>query len=192
MPSATSIPERGLAALWGFAEATVFFIVPDVVVTKVATEKGARAAVEMAAYATGGALAGGALAYLQGRRGAGRAWRLYRRLPAIDDAMITAVRRQVAERGPVALILGPMAARPYKLYAVAAGEAGQSLPAFLTYSVPGRATRFLLAGLGCAVARRLGDHITTPRSRTVLWSVSWIGIYALLWRRRPATQDRLT
>jgi membrane protein YqaA with SNARE-associated domain len=49
------------AALWGFAEATLFFIVPDVLLSIIAVRRGRRPAWIAMAWTIAGAIAGGAL-----------------------------------------------------------------------------------------------------------------------------------
>jgi hypothetical protein len=57
----------GLAFAWGLAEATVFFVVPDVWISRLALSSW-RAALRGCALALVGALVGGVLLYLAGGR----------------------------------------------------------------------------------------------------------------------------
>lgn len=59
-----------IAALWGIAEATVFFIVPDVWISFVAARRDWKAGVLAACLACTGALIGGAIMYLWASRDA--------------------------------------------------------------------------------------------------------------------------
>ena len=54
---------NAIAAFWGFAEATLFFIVPDVWLTAITVRLGRMAAFRAAAWTIAGALFGGALMY---------------------------------------------------------------------------------------------------------------------------------
>ena len=59
----TSAIIAGIALAWGFAEATLFFIVVDVLITYVTVYFGMRRGVETVFFATIGAVAGGAAMY---------------------------------------------------------------------------------------------------------------------------------
>ncbi len=65
-------PARGyaLSAAWGFAEATLFFIVPDVIVTFLAFRYGFRRGWIAAAWAAFGAVIGGIVIYVWAGRDA--------------------------------------------------------------------------------------------------------------------------
>ena len=85
------VTRRGLilvgALAWGFAEATLFFIVPDVLLTLVATTDG-RLALVACLFAVCGALLGGALMYAWGAEDAVGAKAVLERLPAVHATMI--------------------------------------------------------------------------------------------------------
>lgn len=173
----TSSGRRGAAAfLWGLAEATLFFIVPDLLVSAVALER-LRAALVACAWATAGALAGGVLMYAWGALAPAEAWSALDRVPGIGPAMQEGVRAALAEHGLAALFLGPLTGTPYKLYAVAAGQQGLSLAAFLLVSVPARALRFvLLALLTRAIAQLLPERRRLP-VLAVCWLVFYLGYF---------------
>jgi membrane protein YqaA with SNARE-associated domain len=150
------------AFLWGLAEATLFFIVPDVLLSAAALNR-LRPALVACAWATAGALLGGALMFAWGTHDPAAAWAMLDRIPAIDAAMQTGVREALGEHGLAALFLGPLTGTPYKLYAVAAGQAGLSLAAFLLVSIPARAVRFvLLCLLVHWISRKLPDAARLP------------------------------
>jgi membrane protein YqaA with SNARE-associated domain len=52
-----------LALFWGFAEATLFFIVPDVLLSAIAVWRGRRSALHGTAWTIAGAVLGGLLMY---------------------------------------------------------------------------------------------------------------------------------
>lgn len=151
-------PRTGrFAAAWGFAEASLFFIVPDVLLSAIALRH-RRAALRASFWATAGALAGGAAMYAWGAVAPDFAWLALDRVPAIHAAMWWQVHDSLAEHGLGALFLGPLTGVPYKLYAVAAGQQALPFAAFLLVSVPARALRFvLIVWLTHAIARRLPE-----------------------------------
>jgi membrane protein YqaA with SNARE-associated domain len=171
-----------LAALWGFSEATLFFIVPDVFLTVVAL-RDRRAALFCCGAAVAGALAGGLLLYLWGRADPSGATSALLAVPAIGQGMIQDVRNGLASRGLVALFLGPLKGTPYKIYAVLSGDMGLSLPLFLLVSLPARGMRFLFVTLAASWASR--DPLAAwplGRKRVVaiaLWTVFYAVYFAV-------------
>ncbi len=171
---------HAFAFAWGFAEATLFFVVPDVLITWIAL-RDRRRALGACLSALAGALAGGALMAVLGHAHpqAVHAW--LDRVPAIGPALIDQARDAMRQLGGVALIGGAFTGVPYKLYAAQALASGLSLPMLLAWTVPARLSRFvLLALLTHAVAGWL-----RPRTRagtvTAIWAVAWIVNYALYW-----------
>ena len=171
-----------IAALWGFSEATLFFIVPDVFLTVVAL-RDRRAALLCCGTAVAGALAGGLLLYRWGKADPSGAASALLAVPAIGQGMIQDVRNSLASRGLVALFLGPLKGTPYKIYAVASGEMGVSLPLFLLVSIPARGVRFLAVTLAASWASR-GPLASWPLARkralaVALWTVFYAAYFAL-------------
>ena len=165
-----------LAAAWGLAEATVFFIVPDVLLTFVALQNGKRAT-KLCLWTLGGALVGGTIMFWWGSHDKGVAEDLLVEIPAIDLAMLEKVEGQIEEGGAKALFVGPITGRPYKIYAVNAGGTGVSYVTFLLVIVPTRLLRFLaLAWLTTAISKSLLRK-KSPRFKTLLQIAIWMGFY---------------
>lgn len=163
-----------VAGIWGFAEATLFFLVPDIWIGLLAMFSW-RAGPRAVAWAVAGALAGGALMY-----GVGavlppeQSARLLEMVPAVSPAMIERVEEEMQAQGPAAMLLGPLQGTPYKIYARTAGVQGESLLVMLLWSVPARAARFLLIA---AVAALFGWVV-----RRVTPAAAWrIGPYLVAW-----------
>lgn len=164
------------AFLWGLAEATLFFIVPDVLLSAAALNR-LKAALIACAWATAGALIGGIAMYFWGMSSPPEAWSLLDRIPAINPAMQMEVRESMAAQGLGALFIGPITGTPYKLYAVAAGQQGFSLFTFLLLSVPARAARFVLVCLlAYTVSRLLSGRFSTPARYGIL-AGCWLVFY---------------
>lgn len=173
-----------LAAAWGFAESTLFFIVPDVWLSYLAL-RSARAALIGCVFTTAGALAGGALMYGWAARDQAAALEAIDRVPAVSPRMIDRVGSDLDGQGLVALFTGPLGARPYKIYAVQAPGAGIGIVPLLLVSVLSRASRFVLVSLLAAwISRRwLAEW---PRRRK-LWLLSgfWIAFYVFFLTMMP-------
>jgi hypothetical protein len=173
--------DAAIAALWGFAEAVLWFIVPDVFLTWVAVRKGVRPALWLSAFAVAGAIVGGLFTYGWGATAAGFGETAMAWLPGIDAAMIDRVESEVAASGSAALLDGPRQAQPYKLYALAAGDQGTSVLALVGWTIPGRAFRFVLSSVVAAALGAVGRRLLPQRVVVGLWATFWLVVYAWLW-----------
>lgn len=172
-----------IALGWGFAEATFFFIVPDVWIGLLALFSW-RAGLRAAAWAVAGALLGGALMFgVGGQLDRDAGVRLLDAVPAASPAMIERVEGEMRERGPASVMLGPLQGTPYKIYAWAAGEQRQSLVALLLWSIPARAVRFVAIAAVAALYGRLAPH-KTLEVRWLLgpYLLAWVVFYGLYFR----------
>ena len=130
------------ALLWGFAEATLFFIVPDVLITYAALF-GLPLALFAALFSLLGALIGGTLMYRLGAKSSA----LFPKIPGITPSMIEHVKKELVTKKDLAVFLGPIKGIPYKLYASFAPKAGIPFWRFFLVSIPARFTRFLIAAV---------------------------------------------
>lgn len=173
-----------LEGAWGFAEATLFFVVPDVALCAHATKSGRRALVGCA-WATLGAVLGGTLMWFWGAHDLAGASGAAGALPSISDGMIERVGDAVGRDGLASLFVGPLTGTPYKLYALHAGDQGVSLLPFVLVSVPARALRFLaVTGLTAWASRW---PVFRERRDRLLWTVVlvWVVFYAVYWAVVP-------
>jgi len=169
------------AFLWGLAEATFFFIVPDVLLTLTAQRRGFRAATLATLFAVAGACVGGALMWRLGQGYPERVVALLDLLPAISPAMIADARPALAENPFLALIKGALSGVPYKVFAALAAHAGLPVATFLAITIPARAARFLLLCAATALADRLAARWLTRRMRTLILIGGWAIFYAVYW-----------
>ena len=88
-----------LAGLWGFAEATLFFIVPDVLLTWIAVRHGTAQAVKASFAAAVGAMLGGVAMYTWGAHDPALARTVVSAVPAIPASMISGVGAEVQNGG---------------------------------------------------------------------------------------------
>src|SRR5690606_18822018 len=96
---------RAVALLWGFAEATLFFVIPDVWIGFVALH-GLRQGLAAAAWTLPGALAGGAAVYLASHENQMAVLAVFDRLPAIGDALVLRALGHLEQHGWLGLLLG--------------------------------------------------------------------------------------
>jgi membrane protein YqaA with SNARE-associated domain len=166
-----------LAIAWGLAEATVFFIVPDVLLTYLAL-KDPRRATKACLWVLVGALVGGIAMFCWGHYDLKCAEKFLTAVPAIDEELLNKVEQQIDDDGVKATFFGPMAGRPYKIYAVYAGAKDISFPSFLLVSIPARLLRFiLLTWITWWVASKLLTKLQTRKKAFVLTAV-WIAFYS--------------
>ncbi len=174
-----------LGAVWGFAEATLWFIVPDLPLTFLVF-KSTRIALRAAIWATLGALLGGTLMYVWGNSAADVARHWVSGVPGISMSMIEEVRDELASDGNRALFRGPLNGVPYKVYAIEAGAGERSLAAFLLVSVPARLARFLISIAIVAVISRVATarRISATAQKCLLLGF-WLIFYVFYLSRMP-------
>lgn len=173
---------HALAAAWGFAEACIFFIVPDVLLSWIALSDLRRALVACL-FALAGALLGGVLVWFWGGGHPEPFRSLFAALPGIDASLLAAVQAQVQQEGLSAVLLGPLRGTPYKLYALEAAVQHYPLLPFLLISIPARLVRFLLVTLLVGGIRNsLGARLSLSGARwthALCWSAfyGWYFLY---------------
>lgn len=173
------------AFIWGVAEATLLFFVPDVLLSYIGVKRGVKAAARASAVAAIGASLGGVLMYLWSTHDAATAREAVLAVPAISDAMAARAENAMAEQGWfAAMLLGPLSSTPYKVYAIFAPHAGAPLPLFMLASVIARLPRFLIVGCGAAlIARWLEPRLGRKRVLWVLigaWMAFYLAFFALV------------
>ncbi len=172
-----------LALLWGFAEGTFFFIIPDVFLSYAAILNWRRTWRHVLA-STLGALLGGALLFQWSTAAPVQARGAISRVPFVTEGMFAQVDSGFRSHGLLSVFLGSVSGIPYKLYAVE-GPKFCSEMEFLIATPPARLIRFLLtwSGFG-AVARWLqmkyGWREWKP---TLAHAAVWIMVYSFYWGR---------
>lgn len=168
---------NAFAIIWGLAEATVFFIVPDVLLSWLALHNYKHALVACL-YALSGALLGGGMIWLLGQTDAEAGRALFASLPAINDGMVADVRSQLENSGLISLFQGPLTGTPYKIYALEAGSLDYGLLIFLLVSILSRLIRFVVVAVFVGTLGRLLAHRLTLGQRRGLLAVCWTGFYS--------------
>ncbi len=170
--ASATVADHPVAFAWGFAEATAFFVVPDVWLSLVAL-RDPRRALAACGTATAGAVLGGLVTrHWSTRVTAEQSADLLTHIPAIGSAMLLQVDDEVARLGYRAMLNGPRRGVPYKLYARSAGLHGLPAKGLVVWTVPARIGRFLLvaggtAALARSVRRRGWLAAGTPLARLV-------------------------
>lgn len=165
------------ALWWGFAEATLFFIVPDVLLSYLA-RKDLKVGLIACLFALVGAISGGLMMYYWGYENEAAAIAGVVKVPAIDMAMVESASGHIEEEGALALFRGAFGGVPYKVYAVQSFGSTIGLIPFVIISILSRLCRFVavtcLFHFGLKVLRRVGVN-TDAR---ILLAVVWIAFYS--------------
>jgi len=169
------------SALWGFAEATFFFVVPDVLFTRTTLLSVKRGWQQLFAAVIGATLAG-ALMYLWASGSPAQARSAVAAVPFLGEKIITPAEQRWNDRGTPSLFSNPLSGVPYKVYAVLA-PSHVSLSAFLLLSLPLRAERMLLSMI---VFVPLGMWVRKDESRRRqigmrIHLAFWLLVYAVYW-----------
>ena len=172
-----------VAMLWGFAEGTFFFIIPDVFLSFVAILSWRRTWKHLLASAIG-ALLGGALLFHWSTVSPAEAHESIERVPFVREAMFTKVDEGFRAHGLLAILLGSVSGIPYKLYAVEAPKFCRETE-FLLATPPARLVRFLLVWAGFGVAASwLQQELAWMRWKQIAAHATiWVVSYAFYWGR---------
>src|SRR6266700_6366706 len=169
--------------MWGFAEATLFFIVPDVLLTFIALYS-FRRSVKVLTFILLGALAGGTLMFYTGQHSPEQSRAVVLHVPFVSSAMFDRTHQSFERNGIWALTKGSASGIPYKVYCIQASHYS-GWPLFLVASVLARMERFALfwaiAGLIGLAFRK-----STRRQPTIAAAVHaciWILGYAWYWSK---------
>ena len=166
------------AALWGFAEATFFFIVPDLLLTAAVLVFGLARAFRFATVAACGAALGALPLVIWGAADADAARSFILSVPLIGEDLLLRVHGELEGFWPMDLTVGAVTGAPFKIYAVEAGAQGVNPFLFAMVGYVARLARFTLAisltALGVRLAQRLGLERIVPYGLGLVW----VAIYA--------------
>jgi len=174
-------PPLWLGFVWGFAEGTLFFIVPDLILSW-ASLSGVRCGIKIFGAILAGAVIGGLCLY---------AWALWRpdsarsavaSVPFVRTRMFDKVEEDYRAHGVSGIFYTLGTGVPYKVYAVLAPPVTTPVRwAFVT--VPARFERMALSWLiptflGWSLRRWITSH---QRLTVALWLGFWVITYAVYW-----------
>ncbi len=172
------------AAFWGFAEATLFFIVPDVYLTAVGLSN-FRKSIFTCLYALLGAMVGGVVMYYWGIHDVTTALGVLDSIPAISPDMLARTQTDLVDIGIWAILRGPLLGIPYKIFAVQSPSAGVGLMAFLLISIPARLIRFFVLTIAVPfLVQRLYTSKSLHR-QMILLLAGWALFYLVYFLVRP-------
>ncbi|KFE41237.1 hypothetical protein [Staphylococcus agnetis] len=168
-----------LAILWGFSEATLFFIIPDVLLTFVAiTYQRKRVVVKVVMSALLGALIGGACVYIASLYDDKLTLNMLLNVPSVQTYMVDHVITSMNDNPAYALITGPLFGVPYKLFAFIAPQ-HLNIITFLLISIPARLVRFIIVTSLAYVLSHYVFKWLQYRYKIMIWLIVWIIVYAI-------------
>ena len=173
-----------VAFLWGLAEATIFFIVPDLYlgfVTLFHWRRGLLATF----VAVVGAMAGGMVMYALAAANGAAINELLVRIPLISPDLVRTVAGQMEGSGLLAMVSGPLEAIPYKIYATQAGQQHLPFIPFLFLTILARLERLLPVALASAVCGTVFKRFIQRHTALVVsaYGLLWVGVYVLYYLR---------
>ena len=173
-----------LAFIWGLAESTLFFFLPDVIITRIALE-GYRKGFVSCFYALAGALIGGSIMFIWGSNNLPGARTILDHIPAISIGMMDKVQKNISHEGVVAILKGPFLGIPYKIYAIHSFNSGVGYLAFIMISIPARLTRFFILTSFFSWLSTSPLKNWSMKNKTILVYMFWIAIYTLYFSKMP-------
>jgi membrane protein YqaA with SNARE-associated domain len=168
---------------WGLAEATLFFIIPDVFFTLVALFS-FRQSAKVVAACLGGAVIGGCIMYAAGQAAPAQTQALVLKVPFVSPAMLARTHIDLERYGIWTMAKGPWIGLPYKLYAVQAGRYAR-WPLFLIATATARLGRFAFLWMVAALFGRLFRKgiASRPRVAIAIHATIWTSNYIIYWSR---------
>jgi hypothetical protein len=184
---ARSTAALAASGLWGYAEATRFFIVPDVLIGWTALH-GMRHGIRSALAATAGAVLGGAAVH----RDAPAQHARLTEIPGISAPLVSDAAERFGRDRWAAVMRAPLDGIPYKVYAARSALDGRPVEELLLWTVPARLWRFGLVAVGAGAFGTIFGRAIRRREReflvayVALWAITYVRYYAGLRRRYGA------
>jgi len=172
-----------LAIIWGFSEATLFFIIPDVILTRATLSVGWRRGVGLAFIGAIASTLGAGLMVIWGANNPEAALQTLDHVPAISPPLIEQIDQNIAEGWRSALFWGGFKGQPIKIYAVLLGANGIGWASILPMILLARFVRFFIT-VSLAQGLKSGLTALLPPKRAkkaifALWAAIWMAIYAV-------------
>jgi hypothetical protein len=189
--------QRGILAaalsglLWGLAEATVFFIVPDVLLCYWAL-KSAKEALASTLGVVAGAMLGGVMLYLSLDLDPDRYeffHAIWNYLPGFRLKMADIAAEHLRAGGAAGLLAGPTSGIPYRVYVLEAWQLKLPLGEILLWTPIARLERIVIAPIIVLALRLVTERLLAPRFKQIRWDwvlaalvvTYWIGLYVWYW-----------
>lgn len=172
-----AIKTRLISFVWGFAEATFFFLVPDIWLSRIVLEDKKEAYINIA-FTTLGSLLGGSLLYFLALSYFEGIENFLDIIPGISGAMVEQIGNQIQNLGVWdALLTGITSGIPYKIYASWSGYLELSFIVFFIASAFVRTLRFTaVVGLTHMISVVVSKKVDM-RKMLLLHAACWLLFY---------------
>lgn len=164
------------AFLWGFAEASLFFIIPDVFLS-FASINYPKTAIKACLITALGACLGGTLLYYWGYYDYQSATWLLSKIPGIYPSQIEQVKELTLASPYTSLLFAPLKGTPYKIYAASFGLIKINLITFILISFVARVSRFLIITTCSSVICCCLKKIISTNKIKLMLIATWVLIY---------------
>jgi hypothetical protein len=174
-------PPLWLGFLWGFAEGTLFFIIPDVILSW-ASLASVKCGIKIFGAILAGAVIAGLCMYTWSARQPDTARSAVGAVPFVRTRMFDKVQEDYRNHGAAGIFYTLGTGIPYKIYAVLAPPVSSPVT-FALVSIPARLERMLLSWLiptflGWFLMRWIRNH---RHLTAVIFAGFWIVTYAIYW-----------
>lgn len=165
-----------VAGLWAYAEATRFWLIPDILLGWIALHRPTSIIPSLIA-ANLGAVAGGVRMHQYASEERER----LTQIPGISEAMLLEARERFASQRWAAVMRAPIDGIPYKVYATESGLAGAPLVELIVWTPAARTGRFLLTSVGAGLIGVI--FARSVRSHGGFWLVVSVGFWLIGYTR---------
>ncbi len=170
---------------WGFAEATCFFIVPDVWLTRLALQSRAKIIITNIIITVLGATLGGAVMYYLGLDYFTKTSDFLEKVPAISSKLVSEVGASLSQDGSfLPMLAGAFSGTPYKIYATWAGYYQLDFIVFIMATVFARLPRFIIVVMIAASIQKLISRKYTEKTifrlHLIFWSLFYICYFYMM------------
>ncbi len=170
------------AFLWGLAEATFFFIVPDVLITCLAL-KSLKSALLASLVAALGATLGG-MVWTMANAAPGVTMNMLLQVPGISETTFQQVHLLLTKGVFQGMMVGAFSGVPFKVFATGAGIQGINPALFAILTPLVRLPRFvLLSLLAWALSKAIGQRLQYKHKlalTTLLWVIFYMAYFSLV------------
>jgi len=169
-----------IAAVWGIAEASFFFIVPDVFLSYIALQSYKKALIA-SVYALVGAICGGLIIYWWAYHNESGTIVFLDLIPGISPELIAQGKVLFQQDMFYGMLQGSVTGIPYKIFSAQAGIERVSIISFILASIPARFIRFAIVPLATSyISRTLlksKSYLAKTRILCGFWIVFYIGYF---------------
>jgi len=171
--------------IWGFSEATFFFIIPDVLLSYYALKNDNLKNIFLInIICITGAAIGGTVIFIMSTVNHANVVDFMLSVPAIHTYMLDHVEAEMSANTFLALVTGPLFGVPYKLFAAFA-PLYTNIFIFILFSIPARLIRFIIVSLMAYYFSHKIFKNLSLKVKTLIWLFVWMVVYIIYFSIHP-------